>query len=259
MFTFIDKISQLTPLYLLVFSRISAMLVTMPLFSFGAINVRVRVLLAFILTLIITPLLSQQMTYMPVHWLQLVLDVLREVLVGLMVGYGAQIIFEAIMIAGTYVGFQLGLAIMNVIDPTSQENMPIVGNFWVMVVLMFFIITNSHYFLVETLFFNFKIIKPSTAVFHAAAGQAVIETGKMMFDLAIRFAAPVMVFILLFDVAISFMARVMPQMNIFFVSLPLKIAFGIFLLIVSLNIFQGLFAYIIDQMQGMVGQIIRGI
>ncbi len=259
MFELIDKISQLTPLYLLVFSRLSAMLATMPLFAFNAVNIRVRVLLAFILTLVIAPILAQQFSYQPTHLLSLVLDVLHEVLIGLMVGYGAQMVFEAIMIAGTYVGFQLGLAIMNVIDPTSQNNMPIIGNFWVLVVLMFLVVTNTHHFLVETLFLNFKIILPASATFHAAAGQAVIESGRIMFDLAIRFAAPLMVFILLFDVAISFMARVMPQMNIFFVSLPLKIAFGIFLLIVSLNIFQGLFGYIVDQMQGLVGNIVRGI
>ncbi|MHB2147782.1 flagellar biosynthetic protein FliR [Calditrichota bacterium LG25] len=259
MYELIDKISRVTPLYLLVFSRLSAMLATMPLFAFSTVNVRVRILLAFILTLIIAPILSQQMSYQPTAFLQMALDIMREVLIGLMVGYGAQIIFEAIMIAGTYVGFQLGLAIMNVIDPTSQENMPIIGNFWVMVVLMLLIVTNTHHFLIESLFLNFKVIKPASAVFHAAAGQTFIRSGSMMFDLAIRFAAPLMIFILLFDVAISFMARVMPQMNIFFVSLPLKIAFGIFLLIVSLDIFQGLFAYIADQMEGLVGDIIRGI
>ncbi len=259
MFAFIDKLSLLTPLYLLVFSRLSAMLMVMPIFSFGAVNIRVRILLAFILTLVIAPVLSAQMTYVPTHLLQMVLDVIREVFLGLLIGYGAQIVFEAIMIAGTFVGFQLGLAIMNVLDPTSQENTPIIGNFWVMVILMFIIVSNTHYFLVETLFLNFRLIKPATASIHAGAGRAVIESGRILFDLAVRFAAPMMIFILLFDVAISFMARVMPQMNIFFVSLPLKIAFGIFLLIVSLNIFQGLFGFIVDQMDGIMKQVIEGI
>ncbi len=259
MYAFIDKLSAIAPLYLLVFARISAMLVTLPIFSSATISVRVRVLLAFVLTLIIGTMLNQQISYQPVLLAQLVIDVMREVFIGLLIGYGAQVVFEAILIAGTFVGFQLGLAIMNVIDPSSQEQTPIIGNFWLMVVLMFFILTNAHHFLIETIYLNFKIVKPASATFRAGAGEAIVNSGRLMFNMAIRFAAPLMVFILMFDVAVSFMARVMPQMNILFVSLPLKIVFGLFLLIVSLNIFQGMFTFIVDQMEGLVGQIIQGI
>ncbi len=259
MYAVIDKLSQQTPLYLLVFSRISAMVLTMPLLGFGAISVRIRVMLAFVLTLVISPLLIPQVVYVPTHLLQLFFDVIREVLIGLMIGYGAQIVFEGIMLAGAYVGFQLGLAIMNVIDPTSQNQMPIIGNFWVMVVLMFLILTNTHYFLIETIYLNFKIIHPASAVFKPMAGEAIVHSGSIIFDMAVKFAAPIMIFILVFDVAISFMARVMPQLNVFFVSLPLKITFGLFLLITSLNIFQGMFGHIAEQMESLVTQIIRGI
>ncbi len=259
MFTFIDHLAQYTPLYMLIFARISAMVMVMPVLGFSTVPVRVRVLLAFVLTLVIAPMLSAVMTYAPTSLWQIAADVSREVLIGLLVGYGAQIVFEGVMVAGTFVGFQLGLAIMNVIDPTSQDQVPIVGNFWMLVVLMFFIITKAHYFLIETLFLNFKIIHPASAQFSAALGRTVIESGRMIFEMAIHFAAPIMIFILMFDVSVSFIARVMPQMNIFFVSLPLKLAFGLFLLIVSLNIFQSMFGYIVDQMQGLVTQIIRGI
>ena len=259
MFGFIDKLAQQTPLYLLVFARISAMAIVMPVIGFSSVAVRVRVLFAFILTLIIAPMLAPQVHYMPTQLVQLFVDVSREVLIGLMIGYGAQIIFEAIMIAGLYVGYQLGLAIVNAIDPTSQDQMPIIGNFWMLVVLMFFIISHGHYFLIETMFMNFKIIHPAMAQFSGSTGQAIIRSGSLMYSLAVHFAAPIMIFILVFDVATAFIARVMPQMNIFFISLPLKIIFGLFLLIASLNIFQSMFGYILDQMQGIVGQIIQGI
>ncbi len=259
MFGFIDQLARQTPLYLLVFARLSAMLIVMPVFGFSTVSVRIRILFAFVLTLVIAPMLTPVMQYAPTRLLQLFIDVMREVFAGLLIGYGAQIIFEAIMIAGSYVGFQLGLAIMNVIDPTSQDQSPIIGNFWMLVILMFFIITNAHYFLIETIFMNFKIIHPAAAQFKGSLGVTVMRSGSMMYDMAIHFAAPIMVFILIFDVATAFMARVMPQMNIFFVSLPLKIIFGLFLLVVSLNIFQNLFGYFIDQMQGLVGQVIQGI
>lgn len=80
-----------------------------------------------------------------------------------------------------------------------------------------------------------------------------------MYELALKFAAPTMVFLLTVDVAIAFMARVMPQLNIFFISLPLKIGAGIFLLIISLRIFQGLFSYVYDELEVFVTTIIRSV
>ena len=117
----------------------------------------------------------------------------------------------------------------------------------------------GHYFLIATIFQNFDLIHLGSAAFHAAAGREVLHGGTIMYDLALKFAAPTMVFLLTVDVSIAFMARVMPQLNVFFISLPLKIGIGIFLLILSLKIFQSLFSYVIIEMETFVTAIIKGI
>lgn len=259
MFEIIDQISALVPLYLLVFGRISAMAITLPIIGFGSVPVRVRIFFAFLLTLIISPGLSASFHGLYQSFLPLAVDLMREVMLGLLIGFGARLIFEGFSVAGAFIGLQMGMAIMNVFDPSSEDQQPIISSFWLLIIITFFLVTNSHYFLMATIFENFKIIHLGSAAFHPAAGRALIQGGVILYELALKFAAPTMVFLLTVDVAIAFMARVMPQLNVFFISLPLKIGAGIFLLIVSLRIFQGLFSYVYNELEVFVTTIIRSV
>lgn len=259
MFDAIDQIGSWLPLYLLVFSRISGMLVSMPVLGYATVSVRIRIILGLLLTLIISPLLSGGYHLSHPTPLALMVDVLREVFIGLLIGYGARLIFEGFSIAGQFIGLQMGMAIMQVFDPSNQNNQPIISSFWMLIIVVFFIVSNSHHFLIRILFFNFKAIGLGMAAIKPMAGQQLISGGTLMFELALKFGAPVMIFLLVVDLAIAFMARVMPQLNIFFISLPLKIGTGIFLLMISLQIFQSLFSYVMNGLETFVTGMIRGI
>jgi len=259
MFDVIDNIKDFLPAYMLVFARISALVITLPIFSYSQVSNKIRVMLAFTLTIIIGPLVISEFVVEFRSVLELVMYTAREIFIGLLIGFGARLIFEGFSLAGGFIGMQMGMAIMNVFDPTHEEHQPIISNFWLLVVMVFFLVTNSHHFLIETLFQNFKMVKLGTATLKAGVGQTVVSGGSIIYDLALKFAAPSLIFLLSVDVAIAFMARVMPQLNIFFVSLPLKIGVGIVLLIVSLRIFQGLFSFIINEMEVFVYMIVKGL
>ena len=259
MFDLIDNISKVVPMYMLVFARISALMLALPIFSYGQISPTIRVLLSFVLTLMIAPLVSESFAIVITSTLQLVIYIIREVFIGLILGFGAQLVLEGFSIAGSYIGMQMGMAIMNVFDPVHSQNQPIVSNFWIMIVMMFMLVTNSHYFLIETVFQNFKLIEPGGALLRSGVGRTIVDGGKMMFETGLKFAAPSLIFLLSVDIAISFMARVMPQLNIFFVSLPLKLGVGILMLIVSLRIFQGLFSFIMREMEVFVTTLVRAV
>ncbi len=259
MYDLIDKINQMLPLYLLVFARMSGMTTTIPIIGFGTVPVRVRISLAVVFTLIIAPVLAPGFHHNFTSFLPVMFAVLGEVFLGAFIGFGTRMIFEAFAVAGAFIGYQMGMAIMNVFDPGTQEQQPIIGNFWVLIIVVFFMVTNSHYFLIGTLFQNFKMIGLMGADFSAEAGRNLIHGGSLIFDLALRFAAPTMIFLLVLDVVLAFMARVMPQLNIFFISLPLKIGAGIILLILSLDIFQTLFSYVSQELQTMLTAILRSL
>lgn len=258
MFAVIDQMSLYLPVYLLVFGRISAMVTTMPVLGYQTVNVKIRLLITLSLTVIIAPTVLDMYTLTYTSWLPFAVDMAREVMVGLLIGFGARLVFEGFTIAGSYIGMQMGMAIMNVFDPSNQVQQPIISNFWLLVMVVFFLVTNSHYFLIATLFQNFDFIQLGSAAFHGVIGRELVHGGSIMYELALKFAAPSMVFLLTVDVAIAFMARVMPQLNVFFISLPLKIGLGIFLLIFSLKIFQTLFSYVMIEMESFITVLVKG-
>lgn len=235
------------------------MLITMPIFGYSTVAPRIRISLAVILTFIIAPGVGESFHTEYTSVAVLVFDVMREIMVGLIVGFGARLIFEVFTLAGGFVSFQMGLAIMNVLDPNSGTNVPVIGNFWLMVIVTFFIVTNSHHFLVEVIYFNFEAIPLTEAAFDPVTGQYLVRAGSLIYELAVRFAAPMMILMLLSDVAIAFAARVMPQLNIFFISLPMKIGIGIFMVLMSLKIFQSMFGYIYSNFEGITLDIIAGV
>lgn len=254
----ITNVQQWMPLYMLIFARISAMVSSLPILGYNTVPVRVRLAIGFIITLLIAPLLADSYSLSYTSMGVLVLDVIREIMIGLLIGFGARLIFEGFSMAGSFIGLQMGMAIMNVFDPTSQQQQPIISNFWLMIIIIFFLVTESHHFLIRTLFFNFQEVPLAGAVFRPVIGETMVNGGRLIFDLALRFAAPVMIFLLIIDVAVAFMARVMPQLNIFFISLPMKIGTGILLLVISLQIFQTLFAYIYTELEMFVSTLIAG-
>jgi flagellar biosynthesis protein FliR len=259
MFGLPDQIQHWLPFTMLVFVRLSAMMTTMPILGFSTVAGRIRIAMALILTLIIAPSVGENFTTEYSSLAVLVVDIMRELMIGLFVGFGARLVFEAFTLAGGFVSFQMGLSMINIVDPNSGSNAPVIGNFWLLVLIMFFLVTNSHHFLMEVLFFNFKAIPLTEAKFDPVAGQTLINAGSLIYELAVRFAAPMMVLMLINDVAIAFAARVMPQLNIFFISLPMKLGVGIFMILISLKIFQTMFGFIYNNFESLTLDIIAGI
>jgi len=256
MFAVFDQLGTVLPGIMLVFARISAMLVALPIFGYAMVSVRIRVLLAVALTAVVVPVSTAapvtEITTLPA----LILGISKEVAIGLLIGFGARLIFEGFSMAGGVVGLQMGFAIVNVMDPSSRQHQPIISQFWLLLIITLFLVTNSHHFLVEILVQNFSRIPVGGGEFSPELGETVVLGGSKIFQIVIRFAAPIMVFLLLVDTAIAFMARIMPQMNIFLVALPLKIGLGIFVLVISLKMFLVVFESIYGDMVNYVSTII---
>ena len=89
------------------------------------------------------------------------------------------------------------------------------------------------------------------------AGQSIAAGGSRIYDIGIRFAAPSMVFLFMIDAGVGFMARTMPQLNVFFITLPLKILSGLVMLILSVEIFQILFDSVYEDIINFTGILIR--
>lgn len=220
--------------FLLIFVRISGIFMMMPIFSSHNIPGRVKAAFALIITYILFPLVFNSTAVIPEHFLPFLFLVAGELIVGLILGFVSSLIFTAIQMAGQILDMQIGFGIVNMIDPMSGQQAPLIGNFKYILALMTFLGTNGHHVLLSALFASFKLI-PVTGVFvNVAVTKFIVDMIGGLFILALKISLPVIVSLLLTDMALGILARTMPQMNIFVVGVPGKIIIGIFVLSMAL-------------------------
>jgi len=224
-------------LFLLVFLRIGAILLTIPVFESNTIPHLFRLALAFAVSLILFPLLK--LNPMPVAGsiFALGIDAAREILLGLTIGFSVKFIFAGIQMAGQLAGYQMGLAIAEVLDPADSQQIPLLAQFNNLVALLIFLAINAHYWFIKALVQSYRIVPPLSAHFGSSLMEQLIQLGGNMFVIAIQVGAPVIAVLLVTSAAFGLIARTVPQMNVFIVAMPMKIGVGLIFLGFSLPYF----------------------
>ena len=220
--------------FLLIFVRISGIFMLAPIFGSRNITGRIKAGLALIITYIIFPLIFNVNTVIPDYFLSYFFLVMGELVIGLILGFVSSLIFSAIQMAGQLLDMQIGFGIINMLDPLSGQQLPLIGNFKYILALIVFLSMNGHHVLLAALFSSFKLIPVTGMVINVAIADFMIEMVGNMFVLALKVSMPIIVSLLLTDMALGILARTMPQMNIFVVGVPGKIIIGIFVLSMAL-------------------------
>jgi len=233
---FLEQSGEQFLVFLLVLARVSALLVFAPIFGSRALPLQVKAGLSLIVAVLFALTLRADTAGM--RWgLDFALRVGGEVLIGIAVGYVATLLFEAVQLAGEMVGLQMGFGIVNVIDPLTSVQVSLVGQFKFMLAVLLFMAVNGHRVIIEAIGQSFQIIPPGHLVFETRIGQHFGVLFGQMLVVAVKLAAPVLVALLLASFAEGVIARTVPQINIFIVGFGIRIAFGIFMLMLSVGFF----------------------
>ena len=139
--------------------------------------------------------------------------------------------------AGDIVGFQMGLSIANIIDPTSSEQVSIITELQYLVAILVFLAVNAHHIFFSAIIQSYSVLSPLTFHFSGALMQAILSFSKEMFVIAIKLSAPIMAVMLFVNVGLGIVARTVPQINIFIVGMPLQIAIGLIFLGLTAPVF----------------------
>lgn len=224
--------------FLLTLMRVSLVLFVMPFFGGAGIPVTVKGLLCLILSLALWPHLSFDGVLMPSSPWQLVLMFLGEVFIGITLALVVNFLFAAVQMGGQIMGFQMGFAMINVVDPLTGTSVVITSHFLYMTTLLVFLSLNGHLYLLQGLAESFALIPPGGLLIHPMLATTMLAAANNIFVLAIKIAAPVMGAIILVDLALALVGRAAPQLHVLILGFPLKIATGFFfmgLLFVTLS------------------------
>lgn len=229
--------SNYTYVFILIMVRYIGMFLTAPILGSRVIPRRVRIAFVFFLALITLPVLMDSQTVeIPDYPLLIVLTVIRELAVGLSIGFISFLVFAAIQLAGQFIDLRMGFAMAKVVDPINgSSEAPIIGQFKNTLAILLFLAINGHHVLIRAIYHSYNIIPLGEAVFTAASLKYIFSVSAEIFQLAIMIALPVMGTLFVVDIIFGFLARSMPQMNIFIVGLPMKIIIGFIVLILSIH------------------------
>lgn len=244
------------PAFLLVLVRVTSFFLTMPLFSYRTIPTTHKIGLGFFLAWIMfytidAPVLEINGAYF--------LLIMKEALVGLLVGFIAYLILSAIQIAGGFIDFQMGFAIANVIDPQTGAQSPLTGQYFYIVSLLFLLSVNGHHLLLDGIYYSYQFVPIDQAWIPFGDENMVMYVLKAfssMFMIALQMSLPVVGSLFLVDVALGIVARTVPQLNVFVVGLPLKIGVSFIVIMAVMAVMMGvvsqLFEYALVTMRGLM-------
>ncbi len=249
-------LTALTPdqiqIFLLVFVRVTAILVLLPVLGANSVPMKVKAGLSLLLTILVYPQVTMAEGSGGLSSISLfTFSVLKEACVGLVIGYTTLFLFAAVQFAGIMVDRQMGFAMVQLLDPMSNSESSVTGQLHVLLFSIIFLLLNGHYFLILAVQKSFELI-PLFGVKFATGSLASFFSSMVgnLFELSLRFAAPVFIILVLASAALGIVARTVPQLNIFFVGLPLKIGLGLVATIMVLpllaHMFQGIMKSIIE-------------
>lgn len=244
--------------YLTLF-RISVILFLLPFFGGHSIPNAVKGALMLVLTLAVWPELSFPGSLMPADGWSIALMFLGELVIGLIMGLGIRFLFAAIQTGGQIIGFQMGFAMVNVVDPLTGVSEAVTAHFLYMVVMLTFLALNGPLHLLTGLAQSFELVPPGTILITPGLTNEILTLSTSMFTLAIKIAAPVMAALFLVDLSLALISRAAPQMHVLVLGFPIKIAVGFFFLFFIFDIMSTYVGNYIQNMDGFFHNIFKSL
>ncbi len=218
----------------LVFARVGAAIMYMPGISASYVSSKIRLLLAISVSVVIYPVVLSYLPPMPDTVWRLVLILIAEVFYGAYMGLLAQFAFSALHFAGTAIGRDSGLMNAMVFDPvTEQQGALVIGLLSNVAVVLIFAM-DLHHVMLMALYESYSLFTPGAPPDSGAHLTMAVDVMSRSAFLALRLASPFLMFAVIFQTTMGLMARISPQMNIFFIALPLQILLGLAMLWVAL-------------------------
>ncbi|MHB8073729.1 flagellar biosynthetic protein FliR [Desulfosporosinus fructosivorans] len=223
-------------LFILILSRWAGMIMLAPVFGARGVPALVRLGLAASITVIVYPLISAAKPSIPIELLPYIAVVIKEVLVGLVIGFLIYTLTAILQGAGQLIDFQMGFTMGAAIDPVYGVQSPMMGNFQVILTTMLLLATNSHHYLIAAMLKSYAYIPinpsnlPSNYLYYA-------QLVSNVFTLSIQLAMPIFGALLVSDIGVGLLSRTVPQLNIFSIVFPVKIIFGFIILFLAIPFF----------------------
>ncbi|HEY6805141.1 MAG TPA: flagellar biosynthetic protein FliR [Pyrinomonadaceae bacterium] len=217
-------------IFIVVLARVGGMVTFAPFWSHKAVSVQIRIVLAMILALALTPILSSRLPTPPSNLLPLASVIVLELLVGAAFGFVGRLVFSGIEMAAQVIGFQMGFSLAGTIDPSTQAQTAALGVLGQMLGLIVLMASNGHHWFLLATMRSFHQIPVGSAHITADVAQLFLRLSADALAVGVALAAPAIVMLLAVELALAIAGRAIPQIQVMVLGFPVKIFAGLWLI-----------------------------
>ncbi len=231
------------------FTRIAAMLTIAPIFGARVVPLRVRLVIALLLTWVVLPVIPRVPVIDPLSAAS-ALVTLQQILIGLAIGFSLQLVLATLVVAGQTIAMGMGLGFAQMVDPQNGVSVPVIGQYYLVIATLLFLALNGHLALLRVLVDSFQSLPIGLDALSRDDFRSVAHWGVRMFGDAMMVALPAVTAILLVNLCFGVISRAAPQLNIFGVGFPMTLMLGFIILVFAL-------ASLLPELQQMLDEALR--
>lgn len=211
--------------FLLILIRIASFIWISPGFSFKGMPQMAKLVLSFGLSLAVFGVMP--IPFEMLSFGMYVLILLKEVLVGVAIGYITQLFFSGIEMAGSFVDFQVGFSMSMAYDPVLGVNTSYYGTVYYWIAMVIFFLADVHHQVIRTLVRSFEFIPVTQLSFPYLGIEGIVKTFGYVFEIALNLAFPLIIIALLAEIILALLSRTVPQINVLILGMPFKILLSV--------------------------------
>lgn len=219
--------------FLMIFIRLSAVIMLTPGFNSSYVTINIRLSIALALSLILIPLISPQLPIAPTNTASFISLIIQEITVGVFLGVIMQFLYAALNLAGSFAGQAIGFSNAQIFDPSTQSQSIVVETFLSIIAITIIFITDIHHLMISAITESYYLFPAGQNLPFGDFAKQLSTSLNSSFIMGFKLGSPFIAFSIIFYTGMGLVSRLMPQLNIFFLSLPLQIYLGIGLLFIT--------------------------
>ncbi len=228
------QIQQMLAQYIWPFLRISALIMSMSIFGARTIPTRIKIMLAVLITALIVPTIPA-FPSIDVFSGDGFITVVAQIGIGIGMGLASRMLFETFVIGGQMIAMQTGLGFASLVDPSNGVQVPILGQFFLMLVALIFLAVDGQLLLIRILAESFHSFPISSHGLQQQAIWAFVEFARWMFAGAVMMAISAALALLIVNLTFGVMTKAAPQLNIFAIGFPISMVTGLLIIWLTLG------------------------
>lgn len=234
--------------FTMVLTRISAFFIVLPVFGWKSIPPKIKVAMTIFITIFFSMIMPLQLEAEDISILKVILVLANEATYGLALGLIAAYLFTAVRFSGRLIERQMGLAMAKILDPLTGERTQPLSSLLEMIFVILFLSANGHHLFLLVISRSYEVFPAGSIPSIPILLSGVLQAGSTMLMVGLKLAAPMLAAFLLLMVVLAVLARMIPEMNILFISMPLRVGLGLFMVAIFLPLFNSFVSEFADLM-----------